>query len=125
MYRDTLDTLDDLHDHEQLALGGLIRVLIRQDGHFSEAEEAQIEAVASEIGGTEALWRVISRSAQELRDDDAIREVARRVERPAARVFLREVLEGIAIAETIEPGERKLLAWCDEVWGLEGRDADA
>ena len=46
MYRDTDLTLDDLEDHEKLALGGLIRVLIRVDGSFSEEEEKHLDEVA-------------------------------------------------------------------------------
>ena len=62
--------------------------------------------------------RVISQSAQELRDDDAIRENAQKVVRPEARTMIRETLEGIALAETIEPSEQRLLDWVDETWGL-------
>lgn len=117
MYRDTISTVDDLHYHEQLALGGLIRVLIRMDGHFSEAEEEQLERVAEDIGGAEALWRIIDLASEELTDDDAVRTMAQRVERPEARMLIRETLEGIAIAETIKPGEQKVLDFCDELWG--------
>lgn len=118
MYRQDIHTIDDLEDHEKLALGGLIRVLIRLDGSFSEEEEAALEQVAQEIGGADALWKVISRSAQELRDDDAIREAARSVQRPGAQALIRETLEGIARAETITIAEQKLLDWVDELWGL-------
>ncbi len=110
--------LDDLEDHEQLALGGLIRVLIRLDGSFSEEEEAHLERVAAEIGTTEHLWRVISRSAQEHANDDAIRAAAKGVLRPEARRLIRSALEGIARADTIEPSEQKLLDWLDVTWQL-------
>ena len=118
MYRTGLMKIDDLEAHEKLALGGLIRVLIRVDGSFSEAEEEALNAVAEDIGGADALWRGISQSAQELRDDDAIRENAQKVVRPEARTMIRETLEGIALAETIEPSEQRLLDWVDETWGL-------
>ncbi len=118
MYRQDIQTLGDLEDHEQLALGGLIRVLIRADGSFYEEEEACLERVAEGIGGTDALWKVISRSAQELRNDDAIREAARSVQRPGAQALIRETLEGIARAETITLAEQQLLDWIDELWGM-------
>jgi hypothetical protein len=120
VYRDTVKSVHDLEDHEQLALGGLVRVLVRLDGHFSEEEEAQMARVAEDIGGADALWQVVSRSAQALRDDAAIREVAAKVVRPEARLLIRETLEGIALAESIVPAEQKLLDWCDELWGLDG-----
>ncbi len=118
MYRDALTNIDDLESHEQLALGGPIRVLIRIDGSFSEEEERYLEEVADAIGGRDALWAVISRSAQELADDSAIREVAKKVVRPEARVLIRSALEGIALAETITLQEQKLLDWVDETWDL-------
>jgi len=108
--------LDDLEDHERLALGGLIRILIRLDGSFSEEEEAHLDEVAGSIGTPEALWRVISRSAQEHANDDAIRAAATSVERVGARQLIRGALESIARAETIEPAEQELLDWLDETW---------
>lgn len=108
--------IDDLEDHEQLALGGLIRVLVRLDGSFSEEEEAQIEGVAAEIGSVEQLWHLVSRSAQELRTDDDIRAHVQKVVRPGARALIRDALESIARAGTIEPAEQALLDWLDEAW---------
>lgn len=112
--------MDQLEDHEQLALGGLIRVLIRLDGSFSEEEEAHLERVAEEIGSTEQLWRVISRSAQAHKNDAAIRESATQVRRLGAQQLIRRALESIAVAETIEPAEQELLDWLDETWQLAG-----
>lgn len=108
--------IKDLEDHERLAFGGLIRILIRLDGHFSEEEEAHLEEVAEEIGSTEELWRVISRSAQEHENDDAIKASAKGVERPAAQRLIRDALARIAVAETIEPAEQELLDWLDATW---------
>lgn len=109
-------TLADLDADEQLALGGLIRIMIRLDGSFSEAEEEHLDQVAEEIGGREALWRVISRSAQEHADDIAIRATAKTVERPEVRRLIRRAIEHIARAETIEPTEQTLLDWLDREW---------
>ncbi len=113
---DDLTRIEDLEDHEQLAFGGLIRILIRQDGHFSEEEEAHLERVAEQLGSIEQLWKLISRSAQEHRNDDAIRAAAKTVERPEAQVLIRDALEAIARAETIEPTEQELLDWLDGIW---------
>jgi len=111
-------TLDDLENHEQLALGGLLRVLIRADGSFSETEEQHLDAVADELGGRELLWKIISRSAQEHGNDDAIKADALKVERPRIRELIRGILEDVARAETIEPAEQSLLDWLDEKWEL-------
>ncbi|MEM9068707.1 MAG: hypothetical protein AAGE52_09380 [Myxococcota bacterium] len=116
-YRDQISKIDDLESHEQLALGGLLRVLIRLDGQFSEEEEAFLEEAAAEIGGRDALWRVISRSAQKCPDDDSIRAHAQKVIRPEARLMIRETIEIVAKADTITEGEQKLLDWVAELWG--------
>ena len=114
--QDDVTRLDDLQEHEQLALGGLIRVLIRLDGSFSEEEEAHLERVGEQIGSTEELWRIISRSAQEHPNDDAIRASAMLVRRSGAQALIRAALENIAVAETIEPAEQELLDWLDAAW---------
>ena len=123
VYRDDIKVLSDLAPHEGLALGGLIRVLIRLDGSFSEEEERHVEDVGAELGSTEQLWSLVSASAQELRSDDAIRDAAKAVERQGARLMIRGALERIALAETIEPAEQSLLDWLDEHWGT-GSDQD-
>lgn len=115
-YRTHVTTLDDLEPGEQLALGGLLRILIRLDGVFSEEEEKILELVAEQIGGREALWRVISRSAQEHRSDDDVRAAAKAVVRTEARVMMREVLEAVGRADTIVPEEQRLFDWLDEIW---------
>ena len=116
-YRDDAIKLEDLEDHEQLALGGLIRILIRLDGSFSEAEEEYLNQVAAEVGTQDELWKIISRSAQELQDDDAIKAKTLQVKRTNARELIRYVLEAIARADTISLREQKLFDWLDdEAW---------
>lgn len=117
VYRDDIKGLSDLLENEGLALGGLIRILIRLDGSFSEEEERHVEQVGAALGSAEELWALVSRSAQEQRSDDAIREAAKSVERMGARQLIREALEQIALAETIEPAEQSLLDWLDGHWG--------
>lgn len=115
-YRTNLSTIDDLEPGEQLALGGLLRILIRLDGSFSEEEERCLEEVADGIGGREALWRVISSSAQTHRSDDDVRAAVQTVTRSDARNLIRQTLEAVALAETIVPEEQRLLDWLDGVW---------
>jgi hypothetical protein len=113
-YREDGFKLKDLDDDEALALGGLIRILIRLDGSFSEDEEQHLDTVADEVGDRDSLWKIISRSAQELEDDQAIRRKALMVERTGARELIRYVLQSIAVADSITIGEQKLLDWLDE-----------
>lgn len=108
----------DLDHNEQLALGGLIRILVRLDGSFSEEEEQRIHEVGENLGGSEMLWKVISMSAQELTDDDAIRKAARGVEREAARETIFDSVYAIAEAGTITSTEGDLLDWIADSWDL-------
>ncbi|MAQ19061.1 MAG: hypothetical protein CMN30_30210 [Sandaracinus sp.] len=113
-YREDGFRLNDLEENEQLALGGLVRILIRLDGSFSEAEEEHLDTVADEVGDRETLWRFISRSAQEHENDGAIRDAAMGVKRTGARELIRYVLESIARADTITVTEQTLLDWLDD-----------
>lgn len=113
-YRDGDLKLRDLELHEGLALGGLIRILIRLDGSFSEEEEQRLGEVADEVGDRDELWGWIERSAKELSDDEMVRDKALAVKRPGARSLIRHVLESIAQAGTITLGEQKLLDWLDD-----------
>ena len=54
---------------EQLALGGLLRLVIRADGAFTEEEEQRVNELGDELGGRDALWKAISDSAQAFPED--------------------------------------------------------
>ena len=110
-------TIDDLQDDERIALGGLVRMMIRSDGDFTEAEEETVNAVGERLlGGPGAMWRLISASAQACPDDAAIRAAADTVTRPEARTLIRDVLSEIAAGDEVSDEERALLAWLDERW---------
>lgn len=105
-----------LDDAEQLALGGLLRMMIRKDGDFSEAEEARVDALGNANGGREVIWRVISRSAQALKDDAAIRAAATQVTRPEARTLILDALAQVADADGVTTGEAAMLDWLRSTW---------
>lgn len=111
-------TLADLTAAERLALGGLVRVIIRADGSFSEEEESRIDTIGDELGGREQLWRAISDSAQAFRDDPAIRAAALAVTRPEVRELILEVMAGVAAADSISPKEMSLIDALRKEWGV-------
>lgn len=132
-----LTEFDLLTSDEQLALAGLLRLLVRLDGEFSEDEEVAITAAASRIGtaratddgayrdesptealGADAFWKLIDRAAIELPDDEAIRRAAIGVERPAAREAIHAVLYDVASADAVAPAELSLLDWLANEWKL-------
>ncbi len=106
----------ELDDAEQLALGGLLRMMIRRDGDFSEAEEARIDALGEPLGGRDAIWRMVSRSAQAHRDDAAVRAAANAVKRPEARATILDALTQVAEADGRSKPEDEMLAWLRSTW---------
>ena len=109
--------LDELTYDEQMALGGLVRLMVRSDGDFSEAEEAALERVGTRIaGGLAPLWKVISASAQRFPSDDAILAAAKSVDRDEARLMIRTVLEEIAASDLIAETEHNMLLWLQDAW---------
>jgi len=107
--------LHGLDDAEQVAFGGLLRMMIRKDGEFSDAEEARVDALGGGEG-REAIWRLISRSAQELRDDPAIRLAAGRITRPEAREYILDALTQVAAADGTNDAEAAMLTWLRSIW---------
>ena len=113
-YREDGLRLRDLEEHEALALGGLIRILIRLDGTFSEAERDALEEIGDDVGTADDLWTMITRSSEELADDGAIRDKALAVTRPEARELIRYLLESVASVDSITLAEQQLLDWLDD-----------
>jgi hypothetical protein len=110
--------LTDLTREEQLALGGLVRMMIRADGEFSSAEEERIDAIGEELGSRELLWKIISDSAQAFRDDAAVKAATVAVSRSEARELILSVLTSVAIADAMSSNERTLLDGVKSTWGI-------
>lgn len=102
----------ELEDHERLALGGIIRMIIRSDGDFSEEEEETVNQIGERhFGGPAEIWRLISASAQASQDDAAIKAAIRGVTRPEAREFVLSVAREVAAGDELTDDEQRLLDW--------------
>jgi len=109
--------IDQLSQPERMALGGLIRLMVRSDGDFSEEEEARINAIGElRGGGRAAIWKLISESAQALPGEEAIRAAAAQVVRDDARTTFLAILTSIAEEGGITDGERSLIDWLRKSW---------
>lgn len=109
--------IEELSEQERLALGGLIRLMIRSDGDFSEEEEARIDAIGElRAGGRAAMWKLISASAQALPDEKATRAAASEVARADAQATILAVLTSIAEEGGITATEKTLLEWLRGTW---------
>jgi hypothetical protein len=108
--------IDELERHEQMVLGGLLRMMVRSDGKFTEGEESEIDALGNGIGGRDAIWKIVSQSAQELPNDERIKAAVKSVIRPEARATIRAAIEKIAHQGGIVAAERRLLDWLGGEW---------
>jgi len=113
--------LKDLTRDEQLALGGLVRSMIRADGVFTEEEEARVTAIGEELGGGALLWRIVSDSAQAFRTDDDVRRAATAIKRVDARELVLGILTSVAVADTVTPSEQGLIDGLRAAWAAADR----
>lgn len=111
--------LTDLQKDEALALGGLVRLMIRADGRFSEAEEAQVNAIGADIGGAETFWRCISESAQALKTEADVRRAAKAISRREAQEFIYDIVTSVAVVDALSPAEEGLLDQLRSSWNID------
>ena len=110
--------MSDLTAAERLALGGLVRLLVRADGDFTEAEEETVNRIGEELGGAGMLWAAVSDSAQALRTDEEARRAGLAIERPEVRALVLAVLGRIARSDALAPSEEGILLALQSRWGV-------
>jgi hypothetical protein len=108
--------IKDLEPHEQHALGGLIRMMIRSDGDFTEEEEEKVNAIGERLGGQALIWRTISASAQACQTDEQIRATVPAVVRPDARQLILDAIEQVAGSDGLAATEAELIDWVKQSW---------
>lgn len=91
-------------------------MMVRSDGDFAEAEESAIDALGEGIGGRDAIWKIVSESAQAHSSDAAIREATRSVTRADARAVILDALRRVAAPGDIVRAEQSLLDWVTSTW---------
>lgn len=108
--------LDDLDNQEQLVFGALVRLMLRADGKFTEAEEKKVDGVGARLAAADRIWSVVSASAQAFPDDEAMRLSVTGITRADVRKMVRDALAEIADDGEVSPQEKALLDWLDGVW---------
>lgn len=110
-------TINELDHDERIALGGLLRLIIRSDGDFTVAEEETVNQLGvKHLGDAAELWSLISNSAQAAPNDAAIRASAAKVTRPAARAAILELVREVAAGDEVSPDEAELIGWLEDSW---------
>ncbi len=109
--------LKELAPEDQLALAALLRMLVRLDGRFTDAEQESLQDLALSMG-ERRFWAVMDDAAQRLPDDDSIRECALGVTDKDAREMIFVALLRVAESDVIQPREAGLLDWLREQWKI-------
>ena len=110
--------IKEMTSDEKLALGTLVRIMIRLDGDFSREEFTELGAVALDLGEDD-FWEVVEHAGHHDLSDDSAMARARAVERTEARETIFATLLGIAESGGIVSAEPSLLEWLAQTWDLD------
>lgn len=116
-------SLEQLSDHEGLALIALAREIVSLDGRIPDSERAALDELAAELG-PERFDALLERSERLAGTEEEFEELVAAVEEPAAREAIYGALFDLASAGSIPPAELELLDWLAEVWELEVADVE-
>lgn len=109
--------LSELTDDEVLVLVGFMRVVIRADGEFSDAERERVDAVRTALG-LERFHAAMLGAAERFPSNEELKRAAKAVARPEARRAIHGVLVDIAASDTLTAEEDKPLRWLESWWSL-------
>ncbi len=115
--------LSELTPTEQLVLVGMAKAIVHADREVSPEETAAIRALAAEMG-TEVWNRRVADARNRLATAEQLFELARGVERMAARECIHAALRRLAEADAVDDSEQEILTWIAEVWQLGGAVSD-
>jgi len=124
---------------EQMALAGLMRMIVRLDGRLTDDEQRAIASVAAQVTldtdtpgagpfrdassieplGEVRFLELIQIAGEEFPDDAAVREAVLEVKRTEAREAIFAFIYEVAAANGVTKGENKLLDWLTEHWELQ------
>jgi hypothetical protein len=113
-----------LGSEEQLVLAALLRLLVRLDGKFSDAEQEALENIASDFG-EKTFWQLMDEAGRQLPDEAAIRAGVGRVSSPDSRELIYKLVLGVAQSDLIQGREQGLLDMLRASWKLDELGASA
>jgi hypothetical protein len=121
VYREhDLQQLDDLHDHEQLALVALVRLLLTVDGEGWPAKNEALGAMADELGA-ERFWQLFEVVEEQHSDPRSVRELADAVKRQLAREMIYVTAYQAAMAASVSAPELEILGELERIWAIDVR----
>ena len=103
---------------EQLVLAGLLRLLVRLDGKFSDEEQAALEELAGDFG-EKTFWHLMDEAGRKLPDEASIRDRVSVVRNDEVRALIYGLVLTVAQSDCIQGREQGLLDWLRESWKLD------
>jgi hypothetical protein len=110
--------LSDLQYDERLALVALVELIGEANTGVTEEESARIQEIVAAFG-QDAYRELAAEADERFTDEDALRDYLREIGRPEARELIYGTALGVAIGDTIQPGESALLDWLAEEWKID------
>ncbi len=121
---DSRDSLADLHETEKRVLAQLVRLMVRSDGEFSDAERAQIDSVADQVGA-DFFWKCMDLATSSEKSDAEQLTSALQVKNVAAQELIYGTLYELCIADGADQQENDLLEKLATTWNLKIEDQPA
>jgi hypothetical protein len=137
-----MNDVEPLTEQELLALAALLRLLIRMDGRFTDAEREALSVVARSVQetgapvppqdqtyrsapdstietiGEDRLDELLERAAKVYPNDEAVREAVLRITRQEARETIYGLVFEVSTADATLGQEPELLDWLAREWNL-------
>ncbi len=110
--------LADLNKDEQIALAGLLELVVLASGHATPDEESEIDAIVEALG-EENYRAAVAEVDKRLADEQALRSFLRKIERQEAREIIYGTVIEAAMTDTVEGRESELLTWLAKEWNVE------
>ncbi len=109
--------ITDLDDKEQLALVGLLRLMIKADEELSDDENARVVQVRDAMGN-ERFQAMATLARKHVRARESVTASMAEVTRPEAKQRILAELEKLAESDGLVESEKELLAWVRTTWKL-------
>lgn len=116
----TIRDIRDLAPQEQLALGALIRMVLTADGTVSVVEREVMDVLAKDLG-PDAFWSMFDEAAAVVTGPEHARELASKVERRPAQVFIYMTVAELGMAGSVTRDQMMVLESLRLMWGIEER----
>jgi|GEM_PF-3446169 hypothetical protein len=110
--------VQDLNADEELALIALAKLVVRADHDFSTEEAAQLQRVADRLGA-ERFGKATARAKESFKKSSDVQAFALKLERPAAKKLIYDLLYEVALAGEIVVDEARVLRWLAKSWAIE------